>query len=92
MSALAFRQRDHEGVNPVVPAVGLIGAAGFFPLMLWHLYRSEPGTFYTVVVITVAVFLVELLYFERETIEREIDAVEEQTLGEDESLPPEPKE
>ncbi|MFB6267080.1 MAG: APC family permease [Halodesulfurarchaeum sp.] len=89
MSYLALGQRDHEDVHPVPPLVGLVGTAGFLPLMLWHLYRSEPRTFALVIVIAVGVVVVELSYFEREAIEREIDAVETAAFGEDESLPPE---
>ena len=91
MSYLAFRERDREGVHPIPPLVGLLGAAGFLPLMLIHLYRSEPQTFTMVVVLAVTVVAVELLYFEHEEFEREIDAVEEVALGKGESLPPEPE-
>ncbi len=77
MSYLAVRQRDEDAVNPVVPAVGAVGALGFFPLMFYHLYRSEPGTFYAVLVLAVLVFAVELLYFERDVIESEIESVQE---------------
>ncbi|WP_135828291.1 APC family permease [Halorussus halobius] len=72
MSYLAFRQRDHDEVNAVVPAVGTAGAVTFFPLMLSNLYTREPGTFYAVVGIATAVLAVELLYFERNRIEEEV--------------------
>mgnify|MGYP000586772261 CR=1 FL=1 len=76
MSALAFRQRDADGVNPVPPAIGAVGAAGFFPLMLYNLYNREPNTFYMVLVVAAAVVAVELLYFERSYLEREVTRVE----------------
>ncbi|WP_181684955.1 APC family permease [Halorhabdus salina] len=87
MCYLALGERDREGVHPIPPLVGLIGTVAFFPLMLWHLARSEPGTFGTVVAVALGVLVVEVGYFERDWIVREIDAAEEAALGEDESLP-----
>ncbi|MFC5368817.1 APC family permease [Salinirubrum litoreum] len=76
MSYLAFRRRDHDDVNGVVPAVGAVGAAAFFPLMLYNLYTREPNTFYTVLGVAVVVVAVELLYFERDTLEAEVTEFE----------------
>jgi amino acid transporter len=74
MCWLAFRQRDHDAINPVVPAIGVIGNLAFAPLLLWHLYRREFGVLVTVGGITVAILAVELAYFERETIPREVES------------------
>ncbi|MDY6764809.1 MAG: APC family permease [Halobacteria archaeon] len=83
MSYLAFRQRDQEEVNPVVPSVGIIGATGFFLLMFWHLFQAERNTFYAVLLIAFAVVAVETLYFKRETLEEEVatfvELIEEET-------------
>jgi amino acid transporter len=76
MSYLAFRQRDHEEVNAVAPAVGAVGALAFFPLMLYNLYSREPNTFYMVLAIAVLVVAVELLYFEREYLQSEVESIE----------------
>ncbi|MBV0923716.1 APC family permease [Halomicroarcula limicola] len=76
MSYLAFRQRDAGEVSPLPPAVGAAGSALFFPLMLFNLYEREPNTFYTVLVVAAAVVAVELLYFERGYLEREIEQIE----------------
>ncbi|MFB6072293.1 MAG: APC family permease [Halobacterium sp.] len=76
MSYLAFTQRD-DGVHPVPPAVGAVGALGFAPLMLRNLYRRKPGTFGMVVVLAVFVVGVELLYFEREEIQQELTDFED---------------
>jgi amino acid transporter len=74
MSSLAFRQRD--GVSSAaLPAIGVVGAAAFFPLMLWNLYNREPNTFYTVLVVTAVVVTVELLYFEREFLEEAVEYI-----------------
>ncbi|WP_424000107.1 APC family permease [Haloarcula salina] len=76
MSVLAFSQRDADDVNPVPPAVGAVGSAAFFPLMLYNLYSREPNTFYMVLVVAAAVVAVELLYFERSYLEREVTRIE----------------
>jgi amino acid transporter len=76
ISYLAFRQRDQEAVNPVVPAFGAAGSLLFFPLMLYNLYSREPNTFYMVLGIAALVVAVELLYFERELIEEEVEVFE----------------
>lgn len=76
MSYLAFRQRDQSEVNAVIPAVGTVGALGFFPLMMYNLYTREPSTFYVVLGIAVVVLAVEFLYFERDSIEAEVSEFE----------------
>ena len=77
MSYLAFRQCDHDDVRAGPPALGAVGAAAFFPLMLYDLYTREPGTFYTVLVVAVVVVAVELVYFERGYLDREVEQIEE---------------
>ncbi len=76
MSYLAFSERDHDEINPIWPAIGVIGTAVFFVLLVWHLWSSQRGTFYVVLGVTVAVLAIELLYFERETIADGIQRVE----------------
>ena len=88
MSYLALAERDRDGVHPLPPAVGLVGAAGFFPLMLWNLYNREPQTFGMVVLIAVVVVAAETLYFERDVIKREVDEVERTVFGDGEGFPP----
>jgi amino acid transporter len=83
MSWLAFQQRDHESVNPVPPLLGVVGAAAFFPLMLWNLYTREPETFGLVVVVAAVVIAVELLYFEHERLETDIVQAEAAVPGVD---------
>ena len=75
MSYLALRERDRDRIDPLPPAVGLIGTAGFLPLLFWHLYTNQRHTFYVVVSLSVVVVGVELLYFEREAIEEEVESV-----------------
>ena len=71
---LAFRQRVQSAVHPIPPAIGAVGAIGFLPLMLYHLYRSSPTTFVSGAVLVVVVIAVELLYFERDVLEEEVEA------------------
>ncbi|GAD51958.1 amino acid transporter [Halarchaeum acidiphilum MH1-52-1] len=70
MSALAFAERDHAAVNPLPPLVGAVGAACFLPLLCYHLAVHEPETFGFVVLSLVAVFVVELTYFQRTRLAR----------------------
>lgn len=72
VSALAVSRRDDDRITATWPVVGVIGAVLSFVLMFYHLYTTERGTFYAVLLIAVAVFSVELLYFERDVIEAEI--------------------
>lgn len=77
MSFIAFRHRDRETINPAPPLVGTVGSLAFAPLMLWNLSKREPATFGMVVVLAVVSILVELLYFERDTIEDEFEQLVE---------------
>ncbi len=43
-----------------------------FAHMFYHLYTADRGTFYVVLLITVAVFTSELLYFERDVLKEVI--------------------
>ncbi|MFB6178969.1 MAG: amino acid transporter, partial [Halorientalis sp.] len=76
MSYLAFRQRDDDRVSAVVPAVGVIGTVGLFPLLLYHLYAEQLSVFTTVLVLAVGILVLELVYFERDAIEDGISTVE----------------
>ncbi len=76
-SYLAFRNRSGDDVKTsVVPAVGTVGAIATIGALLWHLYTSENSVFWTVAAITVAVVAIELLYFERKSIENGVSSME----------------
>ncbi len=78
MSYLAFRERDREEVSAVWPAAGVAGTALLFVLLLWRLWSAERGTFYVIVGVAAVALIVELLYFERETIAQGVQEVEEE--------------
>jgi len=80
-SWLAFTQRDHEAVNPVVPAVGVVGVLTFAPLLLARLYTEQQAVFWSVLALSTAVVAAELLYFERERIADEAEAFEVDVEG-----------
>jgi len=80
MSLLCLRERDHDAVNPVPPAVGFVGATAFLPLMAYNLYTREPNTFVMVLVVAVAVVSVELLYFKRDLLEETVVPIEEERI------------
>ena len=72
ISALAFTQRE-SWVTALVPAAGAVAPTA----PLYHLYAAEQGVFVTVIALGVVVVGVEVLYFERELIEREFADLEE---------------
>ena len=72
VSYLAFDRHAELGLIRPIPAVGMVGSALFFPLLLYDLYVNSPDVFGMVLLISVLVVGVELLYFEREPIERTI--------------------
>ncbi|WP_435153591.1 APC family permease [Haladaptatus sp. DFWS20] len=78
VSYLAFRHRNEDATTGtrVVPAIGTLGAIATVCALLWHLYTSQGSVFWTVIVISVVVVTVELLYFERKSIEDRLSAVE----------------
>ncbi|EFW92445.1 cationic amino acid transporter, putative [Haladaptatus paucihalophilus DX253] len=76
-SYLAFRNRSGGDLKTsVVPAIGAAGAVATIAALLWHLYTSENSVFWTVATIAVVVVVIELLYFERKSIENGVSSVE----------------
>ena len=69
MNFLAIRERETLDINPYVPTVGFVGSLVFLPLMVRYLYTAERAVFNAVVLLAIAVITLELLYFERESIE-----------------------
>jgi amino acid transporter len=78
VSRLAFARRDAAAVavRGAVPAVGAVGSIGFPLVMSYRLYTAETGTFYAVVGLAAALHGVDILYFERETLERELPVLD----------------
>ncbi|MFB6131305.1 MAG: APC family permease [Salinigranum sp.] len=77
MSYLAFRERDDDSINPIPPAVGVVGIFGFLPVLVWHLWSAKRHVFWVVVAVTVTVLALELVYFkEGETIQEGIEEFE----------------
>jgi len=72
MSYLAFAKRDELDVVAPIPLFGVVGTTAFFPLLLYDLYIQDPETLALVVAIAVLVIGAELLYFEREPIEKRL--------------------
>lgn len=78
MNLLALSKRDSiASSSTLVPFVGTVGSVAFLPLLLYRLYTQEPRVFGTVVALSVAVVLAELLYFERDVIKEEAREIEE---------------
>ncbi|WP_435063156.1 APC family permease [Halobaculum sp. EA56] len=83
MSALAFRERDHESINPIPPALGAVGCALFAVLLEVHLWRAERSTFWAVLGVAAVVVTLETLYFERESIVEGVDRAEAAVVPEE---------
>lgn len=75
MNFLAVRERATLDANYYIPMFGLFGSLVFLPLMLYYLYTKEHGVFNAVVLIALAVIVLELLYFERKSIEEGLQTV-----------------
>lgn len=61
------------GSNPVIPAVGFIATLVALPIVLHHLYVTEPAILRHIASIFAALLFFEFLYLEREPLEREIE-------------------
>jgi len=72
ISYLALRERK-DVKTALIPALGTLGAAATVVALLWHLYTTKIGTFWTVIGISVAVLVVELLYFQGAEIRRGVE-------------------
>jgi amino acid transporter len=83
VSYLAFGQRNANDVDirTSVPVIGTVGSVFFLVLMFYHLYSAQRNTFYAVLIIAAVVFLVEILYFERDYLEQEINDIEDIASG-----------
>ena len=78
MSMLALANRDAGDINVIPPLVGTVGSVAFFIMLTWYLYAQLPSVFWLVVVIAAVVFLVEAVYFERQSIGESIQEIEKQ--------------
>jgi len=75
-NVLAVSQRTETDMYATIPVVGAVGSFGFLLLLLYHLYEAEPQVFATVCLLSVVIVGIELLYFEHETIAREVEQFE----------------
>lgn len=78
VNAVAVVNHDDAGISRLPPVLGLVGSVVFFVLLLRHLYFVKRAVFSAVVLIAIAVFAVEALYFERGAIEEAVEELEEQ--------------
>lgn len=76
MCFLAFREREEESINGVIPALGMVGTGGAFVLLLYSRFRRQPDVFWAVLAIAAVVLLVELLYFKGSLVEKRVPGVD----------------
>ncbi|MFB6145801.1 MAG: amino acid permease [Candidatus Nanohaloarchaea archaeon] len=62
--------------NMLIPLIGLAGTLTAIPLMLLHLYNTNPHMLVSVVGLFIALALLEILYFERKPLEKEAEKIE----------------
>jgi amino acid transporter len=75
--ALAFLYREEADISAIPPLVGVVGCVFFFFALLWFLYTRLYSVFVLVVAIAIVVFAVEALYFERDSIRKGVQEIEE---------------
>ncbi|WP_323171152.1 APC family permease [Natrialba sp. PRR66] len=76
VSFLAYTERSSAVHSALVPAIGTLGSGGAIVALGWHLATTEFGTFVVVLLLTVLVIVIELQYFERTPIRRELETLE----------------
>jgi amino acid transporter len=75
--ALALLYRDEANISSIPPIIGVVGCVFFFFALLWFLYTRLYSVFVLVVAIAVVVFAIEALYFERSSIEKGVQDIEQ---------------
>lgn len=73
-----LRLYEKTGSNPVIPLIGFIGCAVALPIVLHHLYITEPNILASIVGIFLLISVLELFYIERGEIEEEAEELEEE--------------
>jgi amino acid transporter len=68
-----LRLATETGSYRVVPGLGLLGTVAAIPLVLHHLYRTDPGILLWIVGIFGALFLLEVFYLERRPFEETLN-------------------
>lgn len=63
--------------NLLVPLAGFIGCTIALPIVVYHLYLTEPHILLSITVIFTIIFLFEFLYMEREPLEEAAEEIEE---------------
>lgn len=81
MSALALTRRQPDRSSSIWPAIGAVGAPVVAALMFYYRYTTVRGTSDVVLLIGFMVGMVELLYFERDVLDREIGHIESNLEG-----------
>jgi amino acid transporter len=71
-----LRLAAETGSYRVVPGLGLLGTVAAIPLVLNHLYRTDPGILLWIVGIFGALFLLEFFYLERRPADADVDVTQ----------------
>lgn len=73
----ALRLRDRIGSGALVPALGLVGTAAALPVVLYHIYVTDPAVLVGIGAMFAGLAVLEFLYLEREPLAGAIREIEE---------------
>ena len=65
---------DETGSNRLFPALGLVGTVVAIPIILYHLYQTDPGILLWIIGIFTSLFLLEFFYIERRPFDTEFSS------------------
>ncbi|MFB6294613.1 MAG: APC family permease [Candidatus Nanohaloarchaea archaeon] len=88
-----LRLYEETGSHPLIPAVGLLGTLVALPIVVWHLFTTEPHILASIAAIFAVLLVIEFIHMERETMEwvangvaADVEEVEEEIEEEVEKL------
>ncbi|MFB6191124.1 MAG: APC family permease [Candidatus Nanohaloarchaea archaeon] len=73
-----LRLYEKTDSNPLIPLLGFTGTLVALPIVIHHLYVTEPTTLLHIVSIFTPLIVFEFLYLERDPIENEVEKMEEE--------------
>ncbi|MFB6262798.1 MAG: APC family permease [Bradymonadaceae bacterium] len=71
-----LRLRDRTDSNAVLPFLGLVGTAGALPVVLHHLYRTDPVVLAWILGLFVGLAVLEFAYMERQSLRESLEELD----------------
>ncbi|MFB6284847.1 MAG: APC family permease [Halobacteria archaeon] len=76
LSLLAFRNHSKINANRIITGGGFVGAVVVAVSLFYHLFQTKIHTFWLLICLLVAVFILEVLYFEHDWMIEEVEDAE----------------